>query len=148
VAIRFKCCNFRSAENEVQTPVDARAALERVLLNSNARPRTLKETELVDLSKLPADPAKRKPISQYKTAKVRDDVRRTYLQKGPFQPVGHDFPQTDFSGIKRHFNEDWFITYKPWLECSIKEDAAFWWWRCISTKGWKRRITYKLLISE
>jgi hypothetical protein len=144
--------SHRSAENEEQsTPIDARAALERVLVNSNARPRLTEENEVVDLSKLPADPAKRKPISKYKTAKVRDDVRRTYLQKGPFQPVGHDFPQTDFSGIMRRFNEDWFKTYKPWLEYSIKEDAAF----CLccylfqneslgrgggdvfSTKGWK-----------
>jgi hypothetical protein len=115
----------RSAENEVQTHVDARAALERVLLNSNARPLSTRENEAVDLSKLPAYPAKRKPISQFKTAKVRDDVRRTYLQRGPFQPRGHDFRQTDFSGIMRHFNEDWFNTYKPWLEYSIEEDAAF-----------------------
>jgi hypothetical protein len=51
----------------------------------------------------------------------------------------------------RRFNEDWFNTYKPWLEYSIEEDAAF----CLccylfqseslghgggdvfSTKGWK-----------
>jgi hypothetical protein len=141
----------RSDESEEQRATDARAALERVLINSNAKPRSTEENEVVDLSKLPADPAKRKPIFQYKTAKVRDDVRRTYLQRGPFQPAGHDFPQTDFSGIKRRFIEDWFKTYAPWLEYSIMEDAAF----CLccylfqneslghgggdvfSTKGWK-----------
>jgi hypothetical protein len=33
--------SHRSAENEKQTPVDARAALERVLINSNARSRLM-----------------------------------------------------------------------------------------------------------
>ena len=32
-------------------------------------------------------------------SKVRDDVRRAYLQKGPFQPLNHNFPQIDMSGI-------------------------------------------------
>jgi hypothetical protein len=61
------------------------------------------EEEVIDLSNLPADPAQRRPIWQFKTAKVRDDVRRSYLQKGPFQPKNHSFPQTDMSGIPRRF---------------------------------------------
>ena len=73
----------RSVENEAQTPIDSRAGLERVLVNSNARPHSTEETKVVDVSKLPAYPTKRKPISEYKTAKVRDDVRQAYLQKGP-----------------------------------------------------------------
>ena len=114
-------------ENEKeQTPIDARAALERVLINNNARPRsTEEEEEHVDISNLPPNPADRKPISQYKTAKVCDDVRRAYLLRGPCQPDGHVFGQTDFSGIQRRFNKEWFKTYKPWLEYSIKEDVAF-----------------------
>src|SRR6266540_2779381 len=71
------------------------------VVNSNARPPPPEE---VGLSNLPADPAQRKKISQFKTAKVRDDVRRAYLQKGPFQPVNHSFPQTDISGALRRFN--------------------------------------------
>lgn len=77
----------QSLENEEeQTPIDARAALERVLINSNARPRSAKEKEEVDTSNLPPDPANRIPIFQY-SAKVRDDVRRAYLLRGPFQPT-------------------------------------------------------------
>ena len=85
---------------------------------------TEEKEEEVDLSALPADPARRKPISQYKPAKVRDDVRRAYLLKGPFQPLNHNFPQTDMSGIMRRFLPAWFKQYN-WLEYSIEEDAAY-----------------------
>jgi hypothetical protein len=103
----------------------ARAALEMVLINSSAKPVCTEEKEEeVDLSALPTDPARRKPISQYKPAKVRDDVRRAYLQKGPFQPDNHNFPQTYMSGIMRRFKSAWFKEYN-WLEYSIEEDAAY-----------------------
>jgi head-tail adaptor len=49
--------------------------------------------EVIDLSNLPADPAQRRPIWQFlKTAKVRDDVRRSYLQKDPFPPASASLP--------------------------------------------------------
>jgi head-tail adaptor len=73
--------------------------------------------EVIDLSNLPADPAQRRPIWQFlKTAKVRDDVRRSYLQKDPFQPKNHSFPQTNTSGIPRSFISAWFNKYIGWLE--------------------------------
>jgi hypothetical protein len=83
------------------------------------------EEEVIDLSNLPADPAQRRPIWQFKTAKIRDDVRRSYLQKGPFQPKNHSFPQTDMSGIPRRFISAWFSKYSGWLEYSIDEDAVY-----------------------
>jgi hypothetical protein len=84
----------------------------------------LEKKEGVDLSALPTDPARRKPISQYKLAKVRDDVRSAYLQKGPFQPVNYNFPQTDMSGIICRFKSVWFKEYN-WLEYSIEEELQF-----------------------
>ena len=48
----------RSVENEAHTPIVSRAGLERVLVNSNARPHSTEETKVVDVSKLPADPTK------------------------------------------------------------------------------------------
>ncbi|KAM0925052.1 hypothetical protein ACQ4PT_004449 [Festuca glaucescens] len=81
--------------------------------------------EPLDIFNLPADPTQRRPTSQFKTTKVRDDVRRAYLQKGPFQPRNHSFPQTDMSGISRHFNPARFSTYGGWLEYSIDEDAVY-----------------------
>ncbi|XP_022891835.1 zinc finger MYM-type protein 1-like [Olea europaea var. sylvestris] len=39
-----------------------------------------------------SNPGKRPPIESY-DPNIRDDVRMTYLQKGPCQPHGHDFPR-------------------------------------------------------
>jgi hypothetical protein len=75
------------------------------------------------LSSLPTDPARRKPISRYKP-NIRDEVRRAYLQKGPFQP-DHDFPKIFSRGGMRRFNPDWYKTFSNWLEYSIEEDAAY-----------------------
>lgn len=78
----------------------------------------------VDLSNLPADLALRKPISQY-NVNVCDEVRRAYLQRGPFQTPDHKFPKKDMSGCMRRFNPDWFKTFSNWLEYSIVEDASY-----------------------
>ena len=42
----------------------------------------------------------------------------------PCQPVGVTFPVTYFSKKARCFNPDWYKIY-PWLEYSVKKDAAF-----------------------
>ncbi|KAM2968407.1 hypothetical protein FF1_028557 [Malus domestica] len=55
---------------------------------------------------------------------MRDEVRRSYLQKGPCQPRGHNFPITNMSGINRRFIPQWFDEF-DWLEYSISKDAAF-----------------------
>ena len=78
----------------------------------------------IDINALPSDPVDRKPISSYHP-NDRDEVRRAYLQKGPYQPRNHAFPQTKMSNYMRRFNESWFAAYLNWLEYSIKKDAAF-----------------------
>ena len=57
------------ANEEEQTPIDARAALELVLINSNSKQRSAKEKEEVDTSNLTPDPANCIPIIEY-NAKV------------------------------------------------------------------------------
>ncbi|CAI9259508.1 unnamed protein product [Lactuca saligna] len=52
-------------------------------------------------------------------------IRRTYLQKGRFQPQNYKFPQSTFGGKQRRLNISWFDDNKYWLEYSIKENAAF-----------------------
>ena len=42
-----------------------------------------------------ADPGLRKPIEEYDVG-IRDQVRREYLIKGPFQSFGHDFPKKQY----------------------------------------------------
>ena len=44
-----------------------------------------------DLSSLPTDPGLRPRILDY-SHDVWDKIRRAYLQKGPCQPRGHEFP--------------------------------------------------------
>lgn len=85
--------------------------------------RTRDEIE-VDLDKLPADPGLRKQITEY-PVKIRDEVRRAYVLKGPFQPRDHPFPQKRIGNYDRRFIEDWFDEFPNWLEYSIAKDAAF-----------------------
>ncbi|XP_052627754.1 uncharacterized protein LOC111888627 [Lactuca sativa] len=78
----------------------------------------------VDLNSLPVDPFERPSIEFYHVNQ-RDEIRRVYLQKWPFQPLNHKFPPHDFGGKPRRFIQSWFDDNKYWLEYSIKEDAAF-----------------------
>ncbi|CAN6560158.1 unnamed protein product [Malus baccata var. baccata] len=75
------------------------------------------------LGNLEADPGLRTRIIDY-DANMRDEVRRSYLQKGPCQPRGHNFPITNMSGINRRFIPQWFDEF-DWLEYSVSKDAAF-----------------------
>ncbi|CAL9026245.1 unnamed protein product [Prunus brigantina] len=75
------------------------------------------------LGNLQADPELRTRMIDY-DANMRDEVRRSYLQKGHCQPRGHNFPITNMSGINRRFIPQWFDEF-DWLEYSISKDAAF-----------------------
>ncbi|KAL4589419.1 hypothetical protein LXL04_002326 [Taraxacum kok-saghyz] len=78
----------------------------------------------IDLNSLPVDLTERKPMKLYHVNQ-RDEIRRAYLQKGHFQPKGHEFPIRDFGAKPPRFQQAWFVDNKYWLEYSVKEDAAF-----------------------
>ncbi|XP_058783055.1 uncharacterized protein LOC131657706 [Vicia villosa] len=78
----------------------------------------------VDLDNLPADPGKRNQMSCYHP-NDRDEIQRAYLQKGPFQPKEHNFPQRQIGTSLRKFNPDWFLEFGSWLEYSVSKDAVF-----------------------
>ena len=80
--------------------------------------------EEINVDELPTDPMDRRIMANY-NPNDRDKIRRAYLQRGPHQPRGHMFPQTVIGKVKRRFNPNWFNLYKPWLEYSVKGDAAF-----------------------
>ena len=69
------------------------------------------------------DPGLRKPIDEMHP-NIRDDVKREYILLGPCQPIGHTYPRRKISGRYRSFHEKWYTNF-PWLEYSIKNDAAF-----------------------
>ncbi|KAK9075908.1 hypothetical protein SSX86_004238 [Deinandra increscens subsp. villosa] len=83
-----------------------------------------KTPEYVDVNTLPRDPGERKPISSY-NPNQRDDIRRYYLAKGPFQPKLQTFKQTIIGGESRRFQASWYDTYKNWLEYSEAKDRAY-----------------------
>ncbi|XP_016473052.2 uncharacterized protein LOC107795005 [Nicotiana tabacum] len=87
-------------------------------------PSSKKQRQGVDLDSLKADPKERISIRDYHPNE-RDEIRRAYLQKGPYQPRTHKFPKRDFFGLKRHFNPKWFGQYHDWLEYSVIENAAY-----------------------
>ncbi|XP_073034891.1 uncharacterized protein [Primulina eburnea] len=81
--------------------------------------------EEFDFSQLPADPGLRTPICEY-NVNIRDQVRRAYLQKGPCQPSGYEFPKRKFGVSQcRRFNPSWFNEFGDWLEYSVEKDAAY-----------------------
>ncbi|CAN0920277.1 Zinc finger MYM-type protein 1 [Linum grandiflorum] len=72
---------------------------------------------------LQADPGLRQKLSIY-NSNVRDEIRRAYLLKGPYQPRAHRFPYRQYGERRRRFMPSWFDQYK-WLEYSTAEDAAY-----------------------
>ncbi|KAJ8759156.1 hypothetical protein K2173_004163 [Erythroxylum novogranatense] len=96
--------------------------------NVNKAPPASKEViieELViDLENPPSDPGLRPNIMENPPEK-RDQVRRTYLLKGPCQPRNHNFPQTMDGDRKRRFIVSWFDDFKDWLEYSVEKADAY-----------------------
>ncbi|KDO41658.1 hypothetical protein CISIN_1g0413521mg, partial [Citrus sinensis] len=78
----------------------------------------------VNLQNLPVDPGLRPCIGSY-NCNIRDQVRRTYLQSGPFQPKGHNFKFEKFGNQQRRFVSDCFKEFGSWLEYSRKEESAY-----------------------
>ncbi|XP_034211299.1 zinc finger MYM-type protein 1-like [Prunus dulcis] len=90
----------------------------------SSRTSSSRQSELDEvLANLQADPGLGIRMIEYDT-NIRDEVRRAYLQKGPCQPRGHSFPQSNISGLNRRFIPQWFDEF-DWLEYSVSKDAAF-----------------------
>ncbi|XP_039127583.1 uncharacterized protein LOC120263685 [Dioscorea cayenensis subsp. rotundata] len=79
-----------------------------------------------DQNNLIADPGLRMLIEKY-DANIRDEVRQSYVAKGPCQPKTHDFPKKKYGNQNRCFNPSWFESF-PWLEYSVEKDYAFCLW--------------------
>ncbi|KAG2609519.1 hypothetical protein PVAP13_4KG043066 [Panicum virgatum] len=81
----------------------------------------------IDLDELPYDPADRKRISKYtRNPKKQDEIRRTYLTRGPYRPPPNFYyPYRDIGSDRRRFNPEWFKEYGGWLEYSDKVHKAF-----------------------
>jgi hypothetical protein len=52
---------------------------------------------------------------------IRDEVRRAFMAKGPTQPIGYKFPQ---SNDKRSFQRLWFQKHS-WLKYSLEKNKVY-----------------------
>jgi hypothetical protein len=66
------------------------------------------------------DPGLRISIDRF-APNIRDEVRRAFIAKGPFQPMDHKFPTSNDSRI---FQKKWFKQYN-WLEYSVEKNKAY-----------------------
>ncbi|KAJ3696949.1 hypothetical protein LUZ61_000654 [Rhynchospora tenuis] len=69
------------------------------------------------------DPGKRPQIDDY-TPNRRDEVRRFYISKGPFQPYMDEYPYSTNAIHRRRFQYSWFKKF-PWLEFSPTSERAY-----------------------
>src|SRR3954464_14995876 len=67
------------------------------------------------------DPGCRKQIHEYASV-IQDQVRRTYILKGPTQPNLARFPHTQFGKSSRAFCKAWYKNY-TWIEYSGSKDV-------------------------
>nr|XP_017221282.1 PREDICTED: uncharacterized protein LOC108198012 [Daucus carota subsp. sativus] len=73
-----------------------------------------------------SDPGLRIPIAEY-NVNIRDQVRRAYIAKGPFQITDYNFPKKQLNKEMRSFQANWFKEF-DWLEYSVAKDEAYCLW--------------------
>ena len=74
------------------------------------------EAQCKNIASLEWDPKLRKPIWTY-LVNQQDDVRKMYINMGPYQPKLEEFPPL-FDGQQfRRFQYTWYAQF-PWLEYS------------------------------
>ncbi|XP_047317558.1 zinc finger MYM-type protein 1-like [Impatiens glandulifera] len=79
----------------------------------------------IDLNNLERNPAIWIPIWQHPINK-QDEIRRSYIRMGPYQPKLDEYPRTKFGSQTqyRRFQYSWFEKF-PWLEYSSSKDLIF-----------------------
>ncbi|TYI43289.1 hypothetical protein ES332_A01G158100v1 [Gossypium tomentosum] len=96
-----------------------------VPLNSDARPSKIPRVkdEALDLSNLEREPGLRKQIYEY-PVNMSDEIRRAYINVGPYQPILLEYPASNSKKHSRYFQPSWFKQFS-WLEYSPSKDAVF-----------------------
>ncbi|KAM3303301.1 hypothetical protein P3S67_014331 [Capsicum chacoense] len=79
----------------------------------------------LDLDSLKVDSKEIRPISDY-DLRIRDEVRKYYIEKGPCQPILKPYASSEIRGKIRQFASSWFKgSHSTWLEYSVEKDAAY-----------------------
>ncbi|XP_071911753.1 uncharacterized protein [Coffea arabica] len=82
------------------------------------------ELEKIDIASLERDPGKRPPIWSY-PLNQQDEIRRAYINWGPYQVKHENYPSSGSKKHARHFCSSWFELFPSWLEYSPSIDATF-----------------------
>lgn len=91
--------------------------------NSSKKSRRVDVNEF-DISSLEFDPGLRRQIWEY-NVNQRDEIRRAYIQAGPYQFILKEYPKSGNQNHLRSFQPSWFNLFPTWLEYSKEKDAAF-----------------------
>ncbi|KAL7602548.1 hypothetical protein Lser_V15G25506 [Lactuca serriola] len=110
---------FVNAQKKTKTQDDSSSTPDNITHGSTKFPYRERESQF-DVNTLPHDPGLRNNILDYHH-NDQDAVRKEYIQRGPCQPCGHQFLQTDFGGYMHRFIPTWFDKHK-WL---FEKEAAF-----------------------
>ncbi|CAL9019916.1 unnamed protein product [Prunus brigantina] len=92
--------------------------------NRSESPRIETTDNEVDNSSLERDPGLRPQIWNY-PVNQRDEIRRAYINAGPYQPILSKYPKSGSVTHQRSFQSSWFKLFPSWLEYSPVKDAAF-----------------------
>jgi len=91
--------------------------------NSSKKSRRVDVNEF-DISSLEFDPGLRRQKWEY-NVNQRDEIRRAYIQVGPYQFILEEYPKSGNLNHLRGVQPSWFNLFLTWLEYSKKKDAAF-----------------------
>ena len=87
---------------------------------SNEHPSKCSRIQSEDIDR---DPGSRKQICEFLINK-QDEIRRAFIEKGPYQPKDIDYPYNNDTHHRR-FQPSWFKSHKDWLEYSPSTDAMY-----------------------
>ncbi|KAK9757391.1 hypothetical protein RND81_01G159100 [Saponaria officinalis] len=90
--------------------------------NYEELPFKVSRVEVSDQLYLERYPGKRKPIWEYQISKEQNEIRKNFLQKGPYTWHTAKYP-SDQKG--RKFCSSWFKLFPDWLEYSPTTNAAY-----------------------
>ncbi|XP_059446498.1 uncharacterized protein LOC132178053 [Corylus avellana] len=91
--------------------------------NSSKRLRRVDGNEF-NISSLEFDPGLRRQIWEY-DVNHRDEIRRAYINAGPYRPSISNYPKSEKESHLRSFQPSWYNLFPSWLEYSREKDAAF-----------------------
>ena len=106
------------SNSEIKTPV----AIE-TNVNTSMPDEHPSKCSKLQFEEIDRDLGSRKQICEFPINK-QDEIRRSYLEKGQYQPKNIDYPYNDESH-QRRFQPSWFNSHEDWLKYSPSTNAIY-----------------------